>query len=227
MAQSGLRGDSATKAAEAKVISAASRPEFGPSRQKIAIRRHQANGQRNQGLFQPRQPGRLAGPAHRPRGGEGQQRRWPQNSERRGEQAREPRQPPAEQAENDDVGARRGLGDGEGFGELGAGQPMQFADDLALRFGERRRGAADRQQGNARETQENLGDQIVLHRRARAKAKLVGTRTARISGSGMRSAAEPAKAAPATSATTGSNGIFTIIFTAVPMARPAAAAVAP
>src|SRR5208283_1478531 len=94
-------------------------------------------------------------------------------------------------------------------------------------FRQHRRGAAHREQRNAGEAQENRQEQIVLHRRAPLANRLAGRRRARTAGKGRLKTATAAKIAAAMAMTKGSKGIFRAILIAVPMARPAAAAVAP
>ena len=106
------------------------------------------------------------------------------------------------------LGPGRGLGDGESFGELGAGEPMQLPDDLPLRFGERRRGAADRQQGNAGETQENrVSRSSFIAAPARRRSSSERERRGSAAAAGAAPSRRKPRRRPARPR--GSNGIFT------------------
>src|SRR6185437_4077570 len=101
-----------------------------------------------------------------------------------------------------EIGTRRGLGDGEEIGELLIRQPMLRVDNEAMRVGKDDVHAAERKERQQREPRRHLGEDVAgIHAEAftccrhQAMATLSGASTSITSTSGKRRMPTPRNAA--------------------------------
>src|SRR6267154_3953948 len=200
----------------------------GGARDKVSAGEHQADRHGDETVLHGRAPARAAKALPDPRNGDGEHARRAAHRGSRHRRAGQARHFPADQADHEDIGAGRSLGEREQIGELRAAHPSVHLHDAAMHFGKHGDCAADRDQRQKGEIHRKLRERLLAHfARQRAAATLKGATARRNTTRGRRISAMPMKVITANRAMPERSRRLAAILRPIATTTPAAAAETP